>query len=103
MHAAFALGELGVGDPDCAEEVARAVADPSVQVRREAVEALGLIDEPADVIVAALADGLTDADGQGALHGGALSAAAWGETLPRLSRPCTGLCVMKTATCGQTP
>ena len=64
MHAAFALGELGAGDPDYAEEVARAVADPSVQVRRAAVEALGLIDEPADVIVAALADGLTDADGQ---------------------------------------
>ena len=52
------------GDPDYAEEVARAVADPSVQVRRAAVEALGLIYEPADVIVAALADGLTDADGQ---------------------------------------
>ena len=40
-HAAFALGELGQVDAEVVEEVARAVADPSVQVRRAAVETLG--------------------------------------------------------------
>ncbi len=64
MHAAFALGELGDGRLGSAEEVARAVADPSVQVRRAAVEALGLIREPAGAILPALIEGLTDGDGQ---------------------------------------
>ena len=63
-HAAFALGELGLGDPDSVGEVAQAVGDPSVQVRRSAVEALGLLKEPADTIVPALIEGLSDGDGQ---------------------------------------
>ena len=64
MHAAFALGELGTADAECAKAVAKAVADPSVLVRRSAVEALGLIKEPANVTIPALEDGLRDADGQ---------------------------------------
>ncbi len=63
-HAAFALGELGRSDLDGVEEVAQAVIDPSVQVRRAAVEALGLLKEPKEVTLPALVDGLTDADGQ---------------------------------------
>ena len=63
-HAAFALGELGRSDSDGVEEVAQAVIDPSVQVRRAAVEALGLLKEPKEVTLPALVDGLTDADGQ---------------------------------------
>ena len=64
MHAAFALGELGESDADSAREVARAVADPSVQVRRSAIEALGLLKEPTETVLPALVDGLADADGQ---------------------------------------
>ena len=44
--------------------MAKAVADPSVLVRRSAVEALGLIKEPANVTIPALEDSLRDADGQ---------------------------------------
>ena len=43
MHAAFALGELGQTSRENAEAVAIAVTDPSVVVRRSAVEALGLL------------------------------------------------------------
>ena len=64
MHAAFALGELGQADADSAAAVAKAVADPSVVVRRSAVEALGLLKEPPEVVLPALEDGLNDADGQ---------------------------------------
>ena len=64
MHATFALGELGQADADCVEAVANAVADPSVLVRRSAVEALGLMKEPVDVTIPGLESGLQDADGQ---------------------------------------
>ena len=63
-HAAFALGELGQVDAEGVEEVARAVTDPSVQVRRAAVETLGQLKEPTDATLPALVDGLTDSDGQ---------------------------------------
>ena len=64
MHATVCLGELGQADADCVEAVAKAVADPSVQVRRSAVEALGLMKDPVDVTIPGLECGLQDADGQ---------------------------------------
>jgi hypothetical protein len=64
MHAAFALGELGLADADSVAAVAKSVADSSVLVRRAAVEALGLMKEPTDVTLPALEDGLRDGDGQ---------------------------------------
>jgi len=64
MHAAFALGELGTGDGERTGAVAKAVSDPSVVVRRSAVEALGLLKEPVDLILPALELGLKDDDDQ---------------------------------------
>lgn len=64
MHAAFALGELGQADRENAKAVAKAVTDPSVVVRRSAVEALGLLKEPIDVTLPALRVGLKDEDDQ---------------------------------------
>jgi len=64
MHAAFALGELGLADAESAGAVANAVSDPSVVVRRSAVEALGLIKEPVEMILPALEEGLKDDDDQ---------------------------------------
>lgn len=64
MHATFALGELGIACDDSAEAVAKAVIDPSVVVRRSAVEALGLMKKPIDVTLPALEVGLKDADDQ---------------------------------------
>ncbi len=64
MHAAFALGELGLADAESASAVAKAVSDPSVVVRRSAVEALGLLKEPVALTLPALEDGLKDDDDQ---------------------------------------
>ncbi len=64
MHGAFALGELGLADEESARAVAKAVQDPEVVVRRSAVEALGLIKEPVEVVLPALEEGLTDDDDQ---------------------------------------
>ena len=64
MHGAFALGELGLADEESASAVAKAVQDPEVVVRRSAVEALGLIKEPVEVVLPALEEGLTDDDDQ---------------------------------------
>lgn len=64
MHAAFALGELGTGGGDRAGAVAKAVSDPSVVVRRSAVEALGLLKEPVELTLPAMEAGLRDDDDQ---------------------------------------
>lgn len=64
MHGAFALGELGLADEESASAVAKAVKDPAVVVRRSAVEALGLIKDPVEVVLPALEEGLNDDDDQ---------------------------------------
>ena len=66
-HAAFALGESGRSEAegaDVAGAVAEAVTDPSVVVRRTAVEALGQLQCPAETILPALERGMKDDDGQ---------------------------------------
>ena len=63
-HAAFALGESGRVDVEGVGALAQAASDPSVLVRRTAVEALGQLKHPAELTVPALVDGLTDDDGQ---------------------------------------
>ena len=64
MYAAFALGESGQADVESAGAVAKAVSDPSVAVRRSAVEALGLLKEPVELTRPALEHGLSDDDDQ---------------------------------------
>ena len=64
MHAAFALGELGQASNENAKAIAKAITDPSIVVRRSAVEALGLLKEPIEVTLPALEAGLKDADDQ---------------------------------------
>ena len=64
MYAAFALGEIGARALESSTSVAKLVADPSVEVRRTAVEALGLLKSPTDATIPALIQGLRDEDGQ---------------------------------------
>ncbi len=64
MYAAFALGEIGGDALESSRAVAELMGDTSVEVRRTAVEALGLLKSPAGATIPGLIRGLGDEDGQ---------------------------------------
>ncbi|WP_231571445.1 HEAT repeat domain-containing protein [Gordoniibacillus kamchatkensis] len=64
VHAAFALGEQRQLAAEATPRLAALLDHPSEEVRRSAVEALGLIAAPVDLAVAGLIRALGDADVQ---------------------------------------